>query len=178
MAVLHMDDVPGFSLWLLPEASLARRLDGLVARLAPLFGCPAFQAHMTVQGDLAGGSGRLETILDEAGCMSMEFGLSGIGVSPAYFRSFYLDFHEAPGFHRLQTWVVGQTGTRAGLALFPHVSLAYGEPADPEMKERLRGDPEFAALPGNFRFDRLALVRSSKDVPIERWSVLQIRQLN
>lgn len=156
---------------------MAQRLDALVARLAPSFACPVFQAHLTVQGDLAGSGISLEEILRSAGLMSMEFELKGIGTSSAYFRSFYLEFCALPDFCRLQKRIAEQTGTEIGLAPFPHVSLAYGEPPVQGVKELLRTDQALCELPRRIRFDRLALVRSSKNVPIEQWAVQQVCKL-
>lgn len=170
-------DSPEFSLWLLPEPGMAQRLDALISRLAPLFGCPVFQAHLTVQGDLAGSRAGLEEILRTVALMPIGFELTGVGASSAYFRSLYLDFRHQPDFSLLQREVAARTGTEVGLAPFPHLSLAYGEPADPAKKDCLRNDAELAALAGTIRFDRLALVRSSKDVPIEQWTPIQVRQL-
>jgi len=161
------------SLWLLPEIAWATRLDALVKQLAPSFGCPVFQAHMTVQGDLGVSQGALEAVLDSAKCMPLEFELAGVETSEAYFRSFYLRLRDNPDFRTLQTQVSTQTGTGVGLSPFPHVSLAYGEPADPAVKSRWKEVLASAGLPMTLRFDRLALVRSSRQVPIGQWAVLR-----
>lgn len=174
------DDVAtqvGYSLWLLPEIAWAARLDALVMQLAPSFGCPVFQAHMTVQGDLGVSQSILEAVLDSVKSMPLEFELAGVETSEAYFRSFYLRLHDNPVFRTLQTQVSTQTGTGLGLSPFPHVSLAYGEPADPLVKSRWREVLASAGLPVTLRFDRLALVRSSRQVPIGQWAVLRMQRL-
>ena len=58
---------------------------------------------------------------------------------------------------------------------FPHLSLAYGHASD--ATRRLRDDLAGTFAGGEIVFDRIALVYSSKDVPIAEWRVLELRTL-
>lgn len=171
-----MSEALGYSFWLLPQAEPDAWFGQCVARLAPRFGCPVFRPHMTVQGDLALPAHLLQAALAElAGVVRpLVFEVNGVHRSAEYFRSLYLAFETLPAFDRLQQLAAEQSGTAQGLSPFPHVSLAYGESADPQTKEAVMHEiGPSAGFSGKVGFDRLALVHSAKWVPIEQWRVLQ-----
>ena len=62
-------------------------------------------------------------------------------------------------------------GTADGLSPFPHLSLAYGTVTDATRRARDELAQGFAAR--EVVFDRIAVIRSSKDVPIAEWRILE-----
>ena len=164
------------SLWLMPCADDAAALDALIAELAPRFAGEAFRAHVTVQGDLTTPLEPLRTIAATlaSACPLLDWPLAGVAGSPHYFRSFYLELAPRADFDRLRSTAAALTGTTDGLAPFPHLSLAYGEPADPADKPALV--QRYARLPDlrpALRFDRLVIARSAKSLPVAEWSLLE-----
>lgn len=164
------------SLWLIPEAADGQRLDALIAELAPLFATAAFRAHVTVQGDLATPLPELREIAAALArsCPRLDWPPAGVAASMHYFRSLYLELPPHAEFARLQTEAAALSGTALGLSPFPHLSLAYGEAADPALKPALlrRYAQWFRVRPG-LRCDRLAIARSSKDLPIAQWTLIE-----
>jgi len=164
------------SLWLMPRADDAAALDALIAELAPRFGSAIFRAHVTVQGDLATPLEPLRTIAATlaAACPVLDWPLAGVASSPHYFRSFYLELQPHADFDRLRSTAAALSGTTDGLAPFPHLSLAYGDPTDPADKPPLlqRHARMLDAKPA-LRFDRLVIARSAKSLAVANWSVLE-----
>ncbi len=166
-----MNDGPAYSLWLLPEPEALEALTDVVARLAPRFATRAFAPHVTVQGDLAL---RLHDVVARtaalaATCEAPLMRVRGIEMGDHYFRAFYLAL-EWPGFDAMLARSAAAFGTREGLSPFAHLSLAYGTLAPDARRVLAR---EFAGqVPGEIRFDRLAVTLSGKSVNIASWRVL------
>jgi len=77
-------------------------------------------------------------------------------------------------FDRLRSSAAALTGTTDGLAPFPHLSLAYGEPADPADKPALlQRHARLADARPALRFDRLVIARSAKSLPVAEWTLLE-----
>jgi len=165
-----------YSIWLLPEPVQQACLDQKIRSLAAVFGTASFPAHLTVLGDIRGTREVLEASVRKlaAAFSSFWFELSGIHASVEYYRSFYLLLTETPEFLELCGMASSLTGSSAGLPPFPHVSLGYGEPENPLAKTRLRRDFKISDNLAPLHFDRIVLARSSKEVPISVWSVLQV----
>jgi len=163
------------SLWLMPRADDAKALDALIAELAPTFATACFCAHLTVQGDLATPLAELRDIAAAlaSSCPPLDWPLAAIAGSAHYFRSLFLEQSPNADFARLQSSAAALTRTTDGLSPLPHVSLAYGEPAEPASKPALL--QHYAHLPSvmpTLHFDRLVVARSSKSLPIAQWAVL------
>ncbi len=162
------------SFWLLPAQADAAWLDGIVATLAPVFGTPAFRAHVTVQGDIAADGASLHEQLHMlAGlCPPWRWQVQALTCSEHFFRAFYLALAPHPCFDRLCVVSSTALGTTDGRSPFPHLSLAYGEPAAPQRKPELMARYAPECVMREILIDRVALVRSSKDVPIADWRLL------
>ena len=166
-----------YSIWLLPEKTGESALSDLVARLAKRLGGTVFAPHVTVQGDLAM---PLEELSRLTGALAERVALQRWRVqqvesSEHFFRCLYLRFGILPGFEALQLAVQAFTGTADGLSPFPHLSLAYGQAEAEHATARAELAREFAAQ--EIVLDRLAICRSSKNVPIADWSCLALYPL-
>ncbi len=161
-----------YSLWLLPAADDGARLLETMARLGTLLQGPSFAPHVTVQGDIALTKERIATA---AGMVArrtppQRWRVQGVEHTPHFFRCLYLRFGAEPVFDRLQAKAKACTRTPRGLSPYPHLSLAYGEPhpGNAELARTLA--QEFGGA--DILFDRLALYRSSKHVPLPDWESL------
>ena len=169
---------PQYSIWLLPDAAHEPRLTRTVAELSAVQGESAFMPHVTIQGDL---SRSLETLTELIDRLAQEVSVQrwrirAVECSDQFFRCLYLRFALDASFVTLQTQTLATTGTPEGLSPFPHLSLAYGHATD--ATRRLRDDLAGTFAGGEVVFDRIALVHSSKDVPIAEWQVLEQRSLD
>ena len=159
-----------FSIWLLPAASDAAMLHGIVDELSSTLHSPVFTPHLTIQGDIALPKAELEDALSglAARIVVQRWPVQQIECAQHVFRCLYLRFAEHTAFTELQHASRALTGTPDGLSPFPHVSLAYAVP-HPRLEEIAQA--RRAAWVGrDILFDRLAIWRSSKDVAIADWA--------
>jgi len=164
--------VTEYSIWLMPGATREVTLINTVARLSGLLGGEIFAPHVTLQGDLAM---PLETLGRLAGALAervtvQSWRVHEVECSEHFFRCLYLRFGAEPGFQALQGAVQAFTQTAHGLSPFAHLSLAYGQAGPGHLRARADLSREFAAQ--EIVFDRLAISRSSSNVPIADWLCL------
>ena len=164
---------PEYSIWLLPEAILERTLQRTIVELAIVQGESAFFPHVTLQGDLCRS---LEDLSGPVAGMAPDlpaqrWRVRAVECGDHFFRCLYLRFDADVVLAALQDRVRAFTGTADGLSPFPHLSLAYGTLTDATRRVRDELAQGFSAR--EVVFDRIALVRSSKDVPIAEWRILE-----
>ena len=163
---------PEYSIWLLPEEQQEQQLCATIAMLPRRLGGEAFMPHVTLQGDLARPCAELAEAVGELAkdIPCLRWPVQAVACGDHFFRCLYLRFAADTHFAALQDRTRALTGTADGLSPFPHLSLAYGEANAETMAER-------DALSSAFQnreivLNRVALVRSSKDVPIAEWRIL------
>lgn len=165
---------PIHSIWLMPNDADSVLLSGIVSDLSQRFGTPEFKPHLTVTGDSDRPLAELTAAIAQAAAKVACFAeaVSGIETSEAFFRSFYARFAIAPPLAALKQRLDGQ----AGEPFMPHVSLLYGAveagpkaEAAAEVAKRLTGRP--------IRFNRLCIVTSGQDVPIDQWRIVETATL-
>jgi len=162
-----------YSIWLLPTAADTARLNNSIALLSSHLGGPGFAPHVTIQGDITTELEPLSRLLERlAACQApLRWRVEGVESSEHFFRCLYLRLALTPAFGLMQQATQSITRTTTGLSPFPHLSLAYGEPHPhiAGLMELLAAQYEGQELV----FDQLALCRSSKNVPIDQWCILQ-----
>lgn len=130
----------GYSLWLRPKAGKERlRIQKIINGLAASYGCPVFDAHITVltvpeanPDDFARTCADLARLTKPFSC-----DLVAIGSLPSYFQALFL---MASPVHQL--WQLNQLAReafeiKAEVPYAPHLSLAYGDSLPP-VKELLK----------------------------------------
>lgn len=167
-----------YSIWLLPNAAHAARLNDSIALLSDQLGGPVFAPHVTIQGDISTELEPLERLLERlAVCQAaLRWRVDGVQGSEHFFRCLYLRLTLTPAFGLMQQATQAITRTEAGLSPFPHLSLAYGE-----QQPHVAGLLELLAaqyVGQELVFDQLAVCRSSKNVPIDQWCILQTYPLS
>jgi len=165
---------PELSVWLLPESAREKMLSETIAHLAQVQGEKTFIPHVTIQGDLCHSPDELrEPVAALANDVPVQhWRIKAVECGDHFFRCIYLRFDARQVLDILQGSLRVFTRTSEGLSPFPHLSLAYGKVTEDTLRER-------DALAASFGleeivFDRVAIVRSSKDVPIEAWQLLEV----
>jgi hypothetical protein len=165
---------PIHSIWLMPAPQDGEILATIVADLSRRFGTPLFTPHLTVKGDT---DMTLPTLAPEvaqaAGAVAaFSEAVAGIETSETFFRSFYARFAIAPALAALKQRLDGQ----AQDAFIPHVSLLYG-PVEASAKAAAATEISARLAGRAIRFDRLCVVTSGQDVPIDQWHIVETAML-
>ena len=154
----------GFTLWIVPEGEVRRRLATLIRVLARRFGGPVFEPHVTL---LAGLPGPASEVLAKArkavrsrGPFEVRF--MGPEAGDTYFRCLYLRVQPSPellALHESAREVFARPGEPP---FFPHLSLLYAPPPAPPVVDEIR-----ASLPAGFGARRVDVYSTEGEV--ERW---------
>lgn len=168
-----------YSVWLMPESDWAREFKRIVDDLADRFETPRFVPHLTLIGgqpfDRVDLGRRVKSLV--AGSRSIWRPIVDVALGDAYFRSFYALFGAEGALLSLK-----QRTDRAVLGVeqagfIPHVSLLYGTveagrkaAAGVEIRAKLTGQ--------TVRFDRIEIVYSGDDVPVEHWETVEAFRLD
>ena len=165
-------NAPQFSIWLLPRADQESILVEHVARLSALVGGARFAPHVTIHGDLALARDALEELARTlaAQVAPQHWPIMELQTGDHFFRCVYIRFDDSPAFRQLQSAVLARAGTHDGQSPFPHLSLVYGEPHPDNARLCTVLAEHFTGQ--TLVFDRIAVVRSSKAVPVAGWAVL------
>lgn len=162
------------SIWLMPSAEDGQFLSGLLADFAERFGTPLFTPHLTIRGDTSSRVAALEAGVAEVARDVPAFSeaITAIEASDTYFRSFYARFGVSAPLAQLKQ----RLDAGAADAFLPHVSLLYGF-VPGEAKASLAREIHQVLAGRRISFDRLCVVRSGQEVPIDEWAVVATAQL-
>ena len=160
------------SIWLMPAAADAAAFERMVDDLARRFGSPLFQPHLTLVEDMERGVADLAPLVEEvtAGIGSFTAPVAAIGVSALFFRSFYARFVAEGPLLELKRRAIEKILSSDIMEFMPHISLAYGV-AETLEKRGAVAEAENLLLGKPVDFDRVCVVASGKELPIERWSI-------
>jgi 2'-5' RNA ligase len=160
------------SIWLMPPAELEEAFAAIVKGLAKRFGSPIFQPHLTLVEDMLRSWEELAPLAEQMaeGMISFEAPVESVEESELYYRSFYARFPVTPQLRMLKERAVGLFKVGSVETFMPHISLAYGVT---ESLEKAKAIAELQReLQGmSVSFDRVCIVRSSQQTPIEEWQI-------
>jgi 2'-5' RNA ligase len=167
------------SIWLMPPLEQEQAFAAIVGSLARRFHSPVFQPHLTLVEDMPRSCEELKPILEQAaeGMAPFEAPIESVEESALYYRSFYARFRVTPQLRALKERAVKLFGVGSVETFMPHISLAYGVAESPEKSKAI------AALQSELQgmsvtFDRVCIVSSSQQTPIEEWRIRdQVRLL-
>lgn len=165
---------PIHSIWLMPAPQDGEFLSTIVADLSRRFGTPLFTPHLTVRGDTNMKLPPLAAAVAQAAGEVAAFSeiVAGIETSETFFRSFYARFAVAPALAALKQRLDGHSQD----AFIPHVSLLYG-PVEAQAKAAAAAEISARLAGRAIRFDRLCVVTSGQDVPIDQWHIVDTAML-
>ncbi|MFV0798953.1 haloacid dehalogenase [Brucella sp. MAB-22] len=160
------------SIWLRPARDDLKFLESIVAELAGHFASPVFEPHATLVPDMKRSADELlPLVLSLAvGRKPLDVLIENVTGTEAYFRSFYATLQKTPALMTLKQDSLGISGENDISTFLPHVSLAYG------VADRASRATEMTRLARslagrNLRFDRMVIVSSSSETPIDQWIV-------
>lgn len=159
-----------YSVWLMPDAAWAREFGAIVDDLAGRFATPRFEPHLTLIGGQPFGREDLKRRLTPAvtGVAPISRPVLDVVTGDAFFRSFYALFGAEEGLGDLRRRVnVAVLGADPG-SFMPHVSLLYGA-VEAGAKAAAAAEIRAALKGRTVAFDRIEIVRSGDEVPIEDW---------
>jgi hypothetical protein len=161
---------PIHSIWLMPNAADGALLSGIVTELSRRFGTPLFTPHLTVKGDTDMPQPALAAAIADAAGQVAAFSeiVEGIETSETFFRSFYARFAVSSPLAALKR----QLDSQASEPFMPHVSLLYG-PVAAGPKAAAAAEIETRLNGRSIRFDRLCVVTSGQDIPIDQWRIVE-----
>ena len=160
------------SIWLCPARDDFRFLESIVADLAGRFASPQFEPHATLVPDMKRSADELlPLVLSLAvGRKPLDILVEDVTGTEAYFRSFYAALQKTPALMALKQDSLGISGEKDISAFLPHVSLAYGV-ADHALRETEMARLAKTLTGRSIRFDRMMIVSSSSETPIDQWIV-------
>jgi putative hydrolase of the HAD superfamily len=117
------------SVFLTPAPEDFVYLDGVIRELAASHGTPPFEPHLTLYSGLFPDPAGLaqELALACAGTPPFVLSVLGIGCTPDYFKTLFIEFAEDPLLARLHDRVKAGCGVDTGYELAPHLSLLYAD---------------------------------------------------
>ncbi|WP_273728501.1 2'-5' RNA ligase family protein [Brucella gallinifaecis] len=160
------------SIWLRPAQDDLVFLEKIVRDLSERFNSPVFEPHITLVPDMKRSAEELlpQAISLAIGRKPLELLIENVTGSEAYFRSFYAALEKAPALMRLKQNTLEISGDASLQSFMPHVSLAYG--VDDSTLKHTEIQRLAKELSGRkLKFDRLVIVSSSSETPIDDWIV-------
>jgi 2'-5' RNA ligase len=160
------------SIWLMPAAVDAAALERMVEDFSARFDAPRFQPHLTLVEDMERSAGDLAPLVEEvaAGIGPFTAPVAAIGVSALFFRSFYARFVAEGALLELKRRAIDKILPGDIAEFMPHISLAYGVAETLEKRDAV-AEAENLLLGKPVRFDRVCVVASGKELPIESWAI-------
>ncbi|MCV6546627.1 MAG: 2'-5' RNA ligase family protein [Cohaesibacter sp.] len=165
------------SLWLTFDGPSQALLDQEIQRHAKAFDGPVFQPHLTLVGEIDWPLQKIQSIChqmvsDMETALPDTFPIKAIGSGQGYFMSLFLSLACPQPWQNLREQLAANLSDQPLKIDEAHVSVAYGldkariHPALlDEMSERLVGQ--------TLKAGTIDLVRSSRQIPIEDWKILQ-----
>lgn len=130
----------GFSLWIVPEGDVRRRLADLIESLARRLGGPVFAPHVTLLAGVPGPErdvvARVENVLRAATAFPLRF--RGPETGDTFFRALYLRVEPSPELLALHQAARDAFARRHDPPYVPHLSLVYGAPPPLTVVEEVR----------------------------------------
>ena len=119
----------GYSIWLMPEGDVYRRLGEWIYKLSEKTLTALFEPHVTLIGELRGGKEQIrEKTRDLASRVNLnQIELAELNYSDEYYRRFFLRVNSRPELVEARREAERVFKVDSQQDYFPHLSLAYGE---------------------------------------------------
>jgi putative hydrolase of the HAD superfamily len=117
------------SVFLTPAGDDFARLDGLITETCARYDLPPFEPHVTLYSGMSLDPPLLKRAIDAAvaGLAPITLTVRGIGCTPEYFRTLFIEFHEHHLLRRIHGQLKAECGDSSPYLLAPHLSLLYAD---------------------------------------------------
>ena len=117
------------SVFLNPAGDDFAYLDGMIKEICAKFDLPPFEPHVTVYSGMFPDTAVLQKAIDAAvaGVPPIALRVSGIGCTPDYFKTLFIEFDEHPLLRRIHDRVKEECRDVSPYELAPHLSLLYAD---------------------------------------------------
>ena len=140
------------SVFLTPAGDDFVYLDGFIREMCASYDLPPFEPHVTLYSGTFPDPAVLQKALAAAvaGLSPITLAVRGIGCTPDYFRTLFVEFEEHPILRLIHERVKEECGDLSPYMPAPHLSLLY---ADLPLKEKESLASRTHLDRGEFRFD-------------------------
>ena len=158
-----------YSIWLVPTTKDAKYLNQIIKNLAIQYDAPKFDAHITLYSKVRSLSKAKQVLNDHSFCM-MRTKSIGIGKSDYLWKTVFLKIKKDKSLSHINQVLTKSLKTKYSFE--PHISLIYKN-LNRQTKTKLI---KTLKMKKSYTFDRIIIVRSSKDV--KQWKKLYSIRLN
>ena len=152
------DTEPGrYSVFLTPAGEDFAFLERVIAEVCAKYDSPPFEPHLTLYSGTFPDPEPLRRAVDAVmkGAPPITAAVSGIGYTPEYFRTLFLEFHEHPLLRMIHERLKRECGDLSPDPFAPHLSLLY---ADLPLGEKAALAARVHLYRESLRFDSVKLV--------------------
>ena len=123
------------SVFLTPAVDDFDYLDGLIRETCAICDLPPFEPHVTLYSGMFPDPPLLRKAINAAvtGVSPITLAVRGIGCTPEYFKSLFIEFEEQPLLRLIHERLKEECGDLSSYVLAPHLSLLY---ADMPLREK------------------------------------------
>lgn len=158
-----------YSIWLVPTTKDAKYLNQIIKNLAAQYDAPKFDAHITLYSKIRSLSKAKQVLNDHIFCFIRTKSI-GIGKSDYLWKTVFLKIKKDKPLSHINQVLAKNLKTK--YAFEPHISLIYKN-LNRQTKTKLI---KTLKMKKSYTFDRIVIVRSSKDV--KQWKKLYSIRLN
>lgn len=166
-----------YSIWLVPPQPHRDRLQSLINTFCELTNTPKFVPHITLLGDIPHSAEKIQRRISTeiSHWQDVHISMEAIAQGDKYFMSLYILVLLNTELQKMRQSCHNLFVDTVIPDIFtPHISLAYG-PICKRTKEKFAHAIQEYLLPLSFIIDRVQIVQSSNDTPIESWQ--QVREI-
>jgi 2'-5' RNA ligase len=128
----------GYSIWLIPENGVYRKLSDLISQLSREHNTPSFDPHVTLIGGVLGSEQEVVSKTDRLASIIKPYkvGARNVEYLNEYFKCLFLRVKETDEVVRANSEARKVFGKQSDLKYMPHLSLMYGN-LSPQAKEQI-----------------------------------------
>lgn len=152
-----------YSIWLAPATKDAKYLNQIIKKLSKQYDAPKFDAHITLYSKIISLT-KAKQVLAENKFGIIRTKSTGIGQSDYLWKTIFIKVKKDKPLHRINQILAKNLKTKYSFE--PHISLIYKK-MDHQTKTKLIKNLK---IKKSYTFDRIVIVRSSKDV--KQWKKL------
>lgn len=146
-----------YSIWLVPNRKNSIYLNKIVKNLAKSYGAPGFVAHITVYSGVSNLQ-KAKSVVNLIKSRPITTTKTGVGQSDYLWKTLYIKIRKTEQLRHIHKSLANNLDEKYRFE--PHISLIYKN-MDQKTKRKIKTNLK---IKNSFVFDRLVIIRSSKNV--------------